>query len=423
MSREPEPRSAGAPPSVEAIDLGKTYRLYRRPADRLLELVTRSPRHVEFRALEGVSFDLPRGASLGLIGENGAGKSTLLKLVAGTAAPSEGRVSTRGAVASILELGMGFHPEFSGYENARINAALLGLSAAEIRRRIPAIRDFSELGDFFDRPVKTYSSGMMLRLAFSVATHVDAEVLIIDEALAVGDGYFQKKSIDRIVAFQKRGGTLLFCSHALYYVATLCDRAIWLEHGRVRAHGKVLPVVREYEAYLQNKERQRRGENPADASPSPEGGKPARITEVVVHDGSGFPSSEFRSSSTVAFDVEFETADPAIPFTVRIGIDREDGVQIFAADTREAGPPLSGKEKHRVRLTLPDLPVSQGDFSVFVYLADEHGLHLYDARILSPGFSVLPSSYVVGLVDAPRTWSFDGVSEKKTAPRPASLPA
>jgi ABC-type polysaccharide/polyol phosphate transport system ATPase subunit len=410
------------PPSVVAENLGKTYRMYRRPADRLIELVTRSPRHVDFRALENVSFELPRGSSLGLIGENGAGKSTLLKLVAGTASPSQGTVTTRGAVASILELGMGFHPEFSGYENARINAALLGLSAGEIRRRIPAIREFSELADFFDRPVKTYSSGMMLRLAFSVATHVDAEVLIIDEALAVGDGYFQKKSIDRIVAFQQRGGTLLFCSHALYYVASLCDRAIWLDRGRVREHGNVLSVVRQYEAYLQNKAERRREAAPAASATT---ARPARITDVIVHDGSGFPANEFRSASTIAFDVRVESADASTELTVRIGVDREDGVQVFAADTRESRSTLTGKHRYSVRLTLPDFPISHGDFTVFVYLADEHGLHLHDARILSPGFSVLSPSYVVGLVAPPRIWSFPDESGEpdQKIPRSASLPA
>ena len=416
------PSSGGLPASVVAENLGKTYRLYRRPADRLVELLTGSPRHVDFRALEGVSFELPRGASLGLIGENGAGKSTLLKLVAGTAAPSEGTVATRGAVASILELGMGFHPEFSGLENARINAALLGLSAGEIRRRLPEIREFSELGDFFDRPVKTYSSGMALRLAFSVATHVDAEVLIVDEALSVGDGYFQKKSVDRIVAFRNRGGTLLFCSHAMYYVATLCERAIWLDHGRVREQGNVLPVVRQYEAFLQSREERRRSAGPA--APAAATGA-ARITDVVVHDGSGFAASEFRSSSTVAVDVALECADPEMKLTVRIGIDREDGVQVFAADTREAHPPFHGSRRYRVRLTLPDFPVSHGDFNVFAYLGDEHGLHLHDARILSPGFSMLSPSYAVGLLAPPRTWSIVDVSGDSgpKAPRSTSLSA
>src|SRR6476659_10265101 len=170
-----------------------------------------------------------------------------------------------------------------------MNAALLGLTGAEIRRRLPEIRAFAELGDFFDRLVRTYSAGMALRLAFSVATHADADVLIVDEALAVGDGYFQKKSIDRITDFQKRGGTLLFCSHALYYIALLCDSAIWLKQGQVAAAGAALPVVRAYEAFLQEKEQERLPE--ADRVPATavtNGRRPARLTDVTVHDGSGY---------------------------------------------------------------------------------------------------------------------------------------
>ena len=243
--------------AIRADRVSKTYRVYDSAADRLREILLRRPRHRDFHALRDVSFEVARGGALGLIGENGAGKSTLLKIVAGTTRASSGSIDLHGTVASILELGMGFHPEFSGRENARMNAALLGLSGAEIRRRLPEIRDFSELGDFFDRPVRTYSSGMLLRLAFSVATHCDADVLIVDEALAVGDGYFQKKSVDRITEFQRRGGTLLFCSHALYYVALLCDRAIWLKNGEAAAQGDALTVVRAYETFLQEKERER----------------------------------------------------------------------------------------------------------------------------------------------------------------------
>ena len=212
--------------AVSADRVSKTYKVYASAGDRLREMVLRRRRHTEFHALSDVSFALLRGRALGLIGENGAGKSTLLKIVAGTTRASSGAVTRNGTIASILELGMGFHPDFTGRENARMNAALLGLNGPEIRRRLPEIRDFAELGDFFDRPVRTYSSGMSLRLAFAVATHADAEVLIVDEALAVGDGYFQKKSIDRITDFHRKGGSLLFCSHALYYVTLIYDEAI-----------------------------------------------------------------------------------------------------------------------------------------------------------------------------------------------------
>lgn len=392
------------PIAVRADKVCKAYRLYESPGDRLKELLLRRPRHRGFQALTDVSFELARGRALGLIGENGAGKSTLLKIVAGTTTPTSGSVERHGVVASILELGMGFHPEFTGRENARMNAALLGLTGPDIRRRLPEIRDFAELGDFFDRPVRTYSSGMGLRLAFAVATHVDAEVLIIDEALAVGDGYFQKKSIDRITEFRKRGGTLLFCSHALYYVALLCENAIWLNHGEVAAQGTALSVVRAYETFLQKKEEGRSHDgNPLQKAA--EGRLPARLTEVTVHDGSGYPRSEFAAGETVALDLAFETEDPSLAFHVRVGVDREDGVQVFAVDTRnEPWAPLTGRRSYRLRLSFPELAIAQGEFRVYAYLGDEKALHVHDLRILRPGFSVAAPEYVVGMIRPRYFW-------------------
>jgi ABC-type polysaccharide/polyol phosphate transport system ATPase subunit len=391
--------------AVSAEKVSKTYRLYDSTVDRLRELFLRRVRHRDFRALSDVSFTLPSGGALGIVGENGAGKSTLLKIVAGTTRPTSGTIERRGSVASILELGMGFHPEFTGRENARMNAALLGLSSSEIKRRLPAIREFAELSEFFDRPVRTYSSGMALRLAFAVATHVDAEVLIVDEALAVGDGYFQKKSIDKITEFQKRGGTLLFCSHALYYIGMLCDRALWLKEGEVAAAGPALEVVRAYEAFLQQKSR--RAAEAEEATPaSASGRRAAWLTDVFVHDGSGFAREEFASGEAVAVDVAFETSDPSLLFHVRVGIDREDGVQIAAIDTRgESWAPLTGRRRYRVRLTLPQFPVAQGDFRLYAYLGDETALHLHDQRVLRPGFRVASREYVVGLLRPAHAWS------------------
>jgi ABC-type polysaccharide/polyol phosphate transport system ATPase subunit len=398
--------------AVSADRVSKTYRVYDSAGDRLRELLFRRPRHREFHALSGVSFELPRGRALGLIGENGAGKSTLLKIIAGTTRASSGSVACRGAVASILELGMGFHPDFTGRENARMNAAILGLSGPEIRQRLPQIRDFAELSDFFDQPVRTYSSGMVLRLAFAVATHADAEILIVDEALAVGDGYFQKKSIDRITEFHRRGGTLLFCSHALYYVALVCDEAIWLRNGVTAGQGPALSVVRGYEAFLQERERERTheaapatDERPVSVPPHTDGRKPARLSEIVIHDGSGYPRTEFAAGETVAVDLSFETEDPSLAFHVRVGVDREDGVQILAADTRhEPWAPLSGRTRYRLRLVLPELPVAQGEFRIYVFLGDESALHVHDVRILRPGFSVVSPEYVVGLLRPRHRW-------------------
>ena len=393
--------------AVRAEKISKTYRLYDAPADRLKELLLRRPRHRDFAALSNVSFELASGRALGLIGENGAGKSTLLKIVAGTTQATSGSIERHGTVASILELGMGFHPEFTGRENARMNAALLGLTGPEIRRRLPEIRDFAELGEFFDRPVRTYSSGMTLRLAFAVATHADADVLIVDEALAVGDGYFQKKSIDRITEFQKGGGTLLFCSHALYYVALLCDRAIWLKNGEVAAEGVSLSVVREYEEFLQERERRRSEPERLPVVSATNGRRPARLTEVLVHDGSGYPRAEFGAGETVAVDLAFESEDPGLAFHIRVGADRQDGVQAFAVDTRsEDRAPLTGRRRYRVRLLLPELPIVQGEFRLYAFLGDETALHLYDVKVLHPGFTIVPPDYAVGMLRPRHVWIF-----------------
>src|SRR5581483_1129881 len=201
--------------AVRSVELTKQYEIYPRPLDRVLEWITRRPRHTVFPALQDVTFEVERGETVGIVGQNGAGKSTLLRLLCGVTRPTSGVIESNGTIASILELGTGFHPEFSGRDNAALNAAILGLSPSEVKQKLPAILEFSELGTFLDRPVKTYSSGMYMRLAFSVAVNFDPDILVIDEALAVGDGHFQKKCVDKIREFQREGRTILFCSHAM----------------------------------------------------------------------------------------------------------------------------------------------------------------------------------------------------------------
>lgn len=255
-------------PAIEAANLGKSYRLYAAPHDRLKQAVlprlqrlaapvtsrlglALEPRHYsrEFWALRDVSFTVGCGETIGIIGQNGAGKSTLLQLICGTLSPTLGHVVARGRVAAILELGSGFNPEFSGRENVYLNGTILGLSRAEIDARLPDILAFAEIGDFIDQPFKTYSSGMGMRLAFAVLAHVDADVLVIDEALAVGDMYFRQKCLRFLRQFREHG-TLLFCAHDTGSVAALCERAIWLDHGGVRALGSAKEVCEAYSATM-----------------------------------------------------------------------------------------------------------------------------------------------------------------------------
>jgi lipopolysaccharide transport system ATP-binding protein len=395
-------------PAVEAIELGKTYRLYPSPAARLLELATRRPRHRAFHALDRISFELPRGESLALVGENGAGKSTLLKLVAGVARPTTGRIEVRGRVAAILELGSGFHPDFTGRQNIELNAALLGLERAEVRQRLPEIVAWSELGEFIDRPVRQYSSGMAMRLGFSIATQVDPDILIIDEALSVGDGYFQKKCMDRILGFAEQGKTLLFCSHAMYYVSAFCSRALWLRDGRNEALGDTEEVVREYERFLLSK-RDQASPSPPDAplsaEPEPEERAPARLLAVRQLTASG-EQPAYRLDDRFEVEVDWECEDPRREFHVAVGINRaEDGLPVASFATHYSGlAPIRGRTRHHLRLEIPALPLAKGNFSLAVFLLDEQGLHVYDQRHIPDAFAVISPRFVPGLVEMAHVW-------------------
>jgi lipopolysaccharide transport system ATP-binding protein len=229
-------------------NLGKLYRIYATPRQRLLELISGRNRHQEHWALRGIDLEIEQGEAVAVIGNNGAGKSTLLKLVTGTIAPTTGEVAYSGRLTAILELGTGFHPEFTGQENLFYAGALMGVSKQEIAARYDQIVDFSELGEALSQPLKTYSTGMVVRLAFSLVTMVDPEILIIDEALAVGDRNFQKKCLARMIEIQQSGTTILFCSHSMHHVMQFCSRAIWLENGIPRAVGEVGEVVDRYVA-------------------------------------------------------------------------------------------------------------------------------------------------------------------------------
>jgi ABC-type polysaccharide/polyol phosphate transport system ATPase subunit len=396
-------------PVVIAERLTKTYRVYATPWDRLGEAITRRSRHRAFQALAEVSFALPRGEGLALIGENGAGKSTLLKILAGITAPTSGSCEVRGKVASILELGSGFHPDFTGRQNIVLNAAMLGLSQEELRRKMPDIVGFSELGDFIDQPVKTYSTGMAMRLGFAIATQVEPDVLIIDEALSVGDGYFQKKCMDRLRGFVDAGGTLLFCSHAMYYVSAFCQRALWLRQGRTEALGPVESVVRDYENFLVGK-----SARAAEAqSPTAAGARavaPARLRAVRLARPGRCP--RYRCGEPWELEVEWETSDPRLAFHLGVGINRVDEVEVCSFATHLDGlPPLAGDDgAGSARLRIPSLPLVKGEFTLYIFLMDEAGLHIYDQRRIPSAFSVHSPAYEFGLVRTDHAWEVDARS-------------
>ena len=238
--------------SIQVEGLSKCYHIYDRPRDRLLQMLQRGKKKYfrEFWALHDVSFSVKRGETVGIIGRNGSGKSTLLQMICGTVAPTTGSVRTHGRVAALLELGAGFNVEFTGRENVMLNAAILGFSAQEMHERMADVLAFSELGDFLDQPVKTYSSGMYARLAFSIAIHVDPDILIVDEALSVGDARFVAKCMRRIKEIKEQGTTILFVSHDVGSIRTLCERVVWLDKGRLVEQGDVFPVTGRYMEFM-----------------------------------------------------------------------------------------------------------------------------------------------------------------------------
>ena len=402
--------------AVRASELTKQYDIYRRPIDRLIEAVTRRPRHSVFPALQDVTFEVERGETIGIIGQNGAGKSTLLKLLCSVTRPTSGVLETTGTIASILELGTGFHPEFSGRENAALNAAILGLSAAEVKQRLPAILEFSELGTFLDRPVKTYSSGMYMRLAFSVAVNVNPDILVIDEALAVGDGHFQKKCVDKIREFQEEGKTILFCSHGLYHVSTICRRTLWLDHGRVMRYGPSLDVVHEYETFLLQRDRERpasEGEPERERAPSP-----VRIREMVICDRSGRPRDVFDRGEDihVKLRIHSEVASQAIHTIV--GIHRSaDDLQCFAVGTHADGmEPPSGRNEYELVAQLKGVPLNRGEYSIIAFVGDENAITVFDRHDLRPAFSITGQRFEAGLISLDHHWSLAPAEESATQP-------
>jgi ABC-type polysaccharide/polyol phosphate transport system ATPase subunit len=390
--------------AVRAAGLSKQYDIYRRPIDRLLELLSTRPRHTVFPALQDVTFEVEKGETVGIIGQNGAGKSTLLKLLCGVTRPTRGSLETRGTIASILELGTGFHPEFSGRDNAALNAAILGLTPAEVKKRLPAILEFSELGPFLDRPVKTYSSGMYMRLAFSVAVNVDPDILVIDEALAVGDGHFQKKCIDKIREFQEAGKTILFCSHALYYISSVCRRTLWLDQGKLMRYGTSVDVVHDYETFLLQRDREHPATEGESETEKPH--SPVRIADLSVRDRTGRPRDRFARGEDVRVTLRIQSDKASQPIHVMIGVNRAaDELQLFAVGTHgDKVEPMSGRNEYEISVELSALPLLRGDYSVVAYVGDEHALTAFDRRDLRPGFSMTGDRFEVGVVDVEHRW-------------------
>ncbi|MBM3810393.1 MAG: ABC transporter ATP-binding protein [Acidimicrobiia bacterium] len=334
--------------------VSKHYALYRRPSDRLLETIPLfgRRRHTDFWALKDVSFKVETGEFAAIIGPNGSGKSTLLQLVAGIARLSSGRIRTEGRIAALLELGAGFNPEFTGRENVALNSEILGLTKRQIKEVFPRIEAFADIGEFIDRPVKEYSSGMYIRLAFSTAIHVQPDILIVDEALAVGDAIFANRCMQKFEELKQRGVTVLFVSHDLGLVKRLADRAILLLNGRVEMDGPPSQVVNHYVGLVHEWER-RHDPRPAGAgeslkSSNRHGDQKSRIVSVEILDGAYRPLNtvETGAQAVVRVRAEFlaEIEEPMVGILIRNRL----GVDVFGTNTRVEGRKLGNFEAGEV---------------------------------------------------------------------------
>ena len=316
-------------------NVSKLYRLYRRPADRLRELLPRArPRHTDFWALRDIGFELQKGETLGLVGPNGCGKSTLLQIVCGILQPTSGRVVTRGRIAALLELGAGFNPEFTGRENVYLNGEIMGLSRAEIDRAMPSIESFAEIGEFIGRPVKEYSSGMYVRLAFSTAIHVDPEILIVDEALAVGDAVFANRCVRKFQELRERKITVLFVSHDLGLVKQLSDRAILLLNGRIAAEGAPSDVINRYIGLVLAKDESKAKKDDRIHASFRHGDGSSEILGVEILNARGEASTAVTGGEPITVRVRsrFHQAksDPMVGILIRTRI----GMDVYGTNTR-----------------------------------------------------------------------------------------
>lgn len=406
-------------PAIRAQGLGKCYHLYKQPQDRLKQFLSFGRRHYfrEFWAVRDVNVTVRAGEVIGIIGRNGAGKSTLLQMVCGTLRPSHGEIEMGGRIAALLELGAGFNPEFTGRENVWMNAAILGLTQQQIADRFDAIVDFSEVRDFIDQPVKTYSSGMFVRLAFAVAVHVDPDILVIDEALSVGDGNFARKSFERIMALKDAGKTILFCSHSLFQVEAICDRVFWLEAGAIRAEGVPADVVASYKTFLDGlrapagAEATFVAEERGDAAES----MPAAVSsathfervEVFVDGKSGKRLDVASRASTVEIEVHYGfTPDMPTPH-IGIALTLADGTPVTSAITHHDGfqPEVLSPGRARVRLRYENIPLMKGSYWVYACLMCENAVLLYeDVRMVAELVVGEQKGREVGYAFLPHRW-------------------
>jgi len=372
--------------ALEVVNVTKTFRLHHEKANSLKQLVAGKGRnrYDEFVALRDVSFQVYEGEVFGVIGENGSGKSTMLKCMAGILQPNAGSVTVRKRMSALLELGAGFHPELSGRENVYLNAAILGMGRRSIAARFDDIVDFSGLENFIDSPVKTYSTGMYVRLAFAVAINVDPQLLIIDEILAVGDVAFQQKCMEKFVDFRNEGRTIVLVTHAMTSVRDMCDRAVWLEHGRLVAEGDPAELVEAYtERMLGDRERG------ADGSIRRGSGE-VIVQAVRMEVGGSSGVKRFRTGDSVVLELDYVASQSVPKPVVSISIESLGGAVVTAPSTRDVGlVPEAIRGRGTIRIALADVALLPGTYDLHTTITDFNRQHVFDHLQRAMRFDVM----------------------------------
>ena len=391
-----------------AIRLDGVSVRYRVPRERVASLKEQAVRWLqrrtqadEFWALREANLRVPRGQVIGIVGKNGAGKSTLLKVIARVLRPTTGRVRIAGAVAPLLEFGAGFHPELTGRENVFLNGALLGFTRAQMKEKFERIVDFAELWEFIDAPLRTFSSGMVARLGFAIATDVEPDILLLDEVLSVGDATFQRKSFDRILSFRASGATILLVSHNPDAVKSLCERAIWLDRGRVVADGQASAVVDEYQYGA-----------PITGKPAPEqrwGTRRIEITGVRIKNGNGAAQTLFATGDAMTLEIDYCARQPTPAPTFGMAIHRHDGVHLTGPNTTFSGFPLPALEgRGTVTFAIPHLPMLEGLYHISVAAHAAGDSEMYDYHDRCYPFRIVNADGCrerYGLVSVRGVWS------------------
>jgi ABC-type polysaccharide/polyol phosphate transport system ATPase subunit len=372
-------------PAIVVDAVSKKYRLYKERNDSLKVAFLRGnrARYDDFWALQDISFEVPEGSTFALIGENGSGKSTLLKCLARILVPDKGKITTRGKISALLELGAGFHTELSGRDNVYLNASILGLSKKQVDQRFDEIVEFAGLQKFIDSPVKLYSSGMYVRLGFSVAINVDPDILLIDEVLAVGDAEFQVKCVEKINNLKARGKTIAIVTHALGSVRNLCDQAALLEHGQLRNVGPVSDLIDEYlgDVFTDRVQDGDHGQR--------WGSGEAQIERIEILDAAGQPVKRLRTGDPVTIRLHYVANEPIEKPVFGIGIIRLDGAEVCGPNTREAdfAPAVIDGRGH-IDFRADALPIVPGTFDLSCSLYDYTLSHAYDYRHRSFRFDI-----------------------------------